>query len=355
LTSIYIYLLKKSLKIKINIEIIGFALMLLFGSIASCINAVDKSSAIQYIIIYTLLFIFLWENEILNDIIIIDENTAVSFFAMISLILGIGFFITHRMTAVWSLSRMAIFYNLKNGIASNTLAGVMAPFVCGCVLILIESKDIKSKMLSFLAVMMMLPVLLAIQSRGAYLGMSIAVLWILFRGRSTRIICAFICLFFVVLLIFINRPELYIRFFGRFSSVVYRTGSSLNGREKLYKIAWEMFQEHPFIGNGFWQFYAKGIAEKDPHNFLLAYLASTGIVGCTGFLLYLVVTYKRWINSLKMKMDNSKLLCEIGITASIIFIVHGFVEPSLSTQAPLSIFILLALLPVKIKKEKCYD
>lgn len=347
---IYIYVSRKNFKIKIDVEVIGFAIMLVAGIFASCINAIDKRSAIQYIFIYTLLFIFLLENKILNDVIVIDENDTIRFFSLVSLILGIGFFITHTMTELWSLSRMTIFYNLKKGISSNTLAGIMAPFVFGSVLILIESKDVKSRILSFFATITILPILLAIQSRGAYLGILIAILWIVFRGKSPKIIFSFLCFLFVIALIFANKPELYVRFFGRFSSVVYRTGSSLNGREQLYSIAWRMFKEHPVIGNGFWQFYINGIPEKDPHNFLLAYLASTGIIGCTGFLLFLFAAYKRWINLLKAKINNSKLLCEIVITSSIIFCVHACVEPSLSTQAPLSIFILLTLLPVKINR-----
>lgn len=345
---IYIYVSRKNLKMKIDVEVIGFGIMLVSGIFASYINSIDKNSAVQYIFIYTLLFIFILENKILNDVIIIDENDAIRFFSLVSLILGIGFFITHTMKELWSLSRMTIFYNLKKGVSSNTLAGIMMPFVFGCVLILIESKDTKSRMLSILATIIMLPVLLAIQSRGAYLGILIAILWIIFRGKSPKIIISFLCMLFVVILIFVNRPELYTRFFGRFSSVVYRTGSSLNGREQLYNIAWRMFKEHPFIGNGFWQFYINGIKEKDPHNFILAYLASTGIIGCAGFLLYLLTTYKRWVFSLKTKKNNSKLLCEIMITSSIIICVHACVEPALSTQAPLSIFILLSLLPVKI-------
>ncbi|MBD5454880.1 MAG: O-antigen ligase family protein [Lachnospiraceae bacterium] len=351
INSIYICTIaKKGLNMKADLEVIGFAVMLISGVLSSFVNAADKSSAYQYIIVYFLLLLYMWENKIVSRNAVIEENSAVRFFSVSSFMLGIGFFITHTFTDLWSLSRMSIFYNMQEGIGSNTLAGIMAPFFCGCLLIVIESKDKKSIIFSFLAAVLMAPVLLAIQSRGAYLGIFVAALWLLLREKSPRMITFFIGLFLFVLFIRIYNPDIFTRFFGRFSSVVYRTGSSLNGREQLYEIAWRMFRAHPIIGNGFWQFYLNGIPGKDPHNFLLAYLASTGMIGAIGFLVYLVSAYRRLSAAFKNKTGNSKLLCEIAIISFIIFVVHGCVEPSMSTQAPLSIFILITLLPVNLKK-----
>lgn len=347
INAIYIGVVKKGLNLKVDLEVIGFAVMLVSGSISSFLYAVDKKAAYQYIFIYFLLFLFLWESKIVNQKIVIKESTAVSFFSMSSFLLGIGFFLTHTFKELQSLFRMEIFYNLRKGVGANTLAGIMAPFLFGCMLIVIESKDRKSRLISFLAVVTIAPILLTIQSRGVYLGIFIAVVWILLSERSPKVIVTSICFSILAIFIFFNNPNIFARFFGRFSSVVRRTGNSLNGRERLYKIAWDMFKEHPIIGNGFWQFGVNGITESDPHNFILAYLASTGIIGGVGFLLYLTAVYIRLRATLKRRINASKLLCEIIIVSYIIFVVHGCVEPSMTTQAPLSIFILMTLLPVR--------
>lgn len=345
--AVYIGIVRKDLNLKVDLELVGFAIMLMMGSISSFLYAADKKSAYQYIFIYFLLFLFLWESKIVNRKIVVEEKTAVRFFALSSFTLGIGFYLTHTFKELQSLFRMEIFYNLRKGVGANTLAGIMAPFLFGCILIVIESKDRKSRILSFLAVIIIAPVLLAIQSRGVYLAIFIAAVWILLSERSPRVIAVSVCLFIFVMFLYFSYPDIFVHFFGRFSSVVHRTGSSLNGREWLYQVAWDMFKTHPVIGNGFWQFYANGIAEKDPHNFILAYFASTGIIGGAGFLLYLAAVYMRLRAALKMRINSSKLLCEITMVSYIIFVVHGCVEPSMSTQAPLAIFILLTLLPVR--------
>ena len=330
-----------------DVEVIGFAIMLLAGIISSFLYAVDKKNAYQYIFIYFLLLLFLWESKIVNKKMVVEETIAVRFFAAFTFMLGVGFFLTHTFKELQSLFRMEIFYNLRKGVGANTLAGIMAPFLLGCVLIVIESKDRKSQILAFLAVAIMAPVLLAIQSRGVYLGIFIAVVWMLLSERSPRVIFASVCFSVLLLFIFFYNPDIFAKFFGRFTNVIRRTGSSLNGRERLYMVAWDMFKAHPIIGNGFWQFGINGIAEADPHNFILAYLASTGIIGGAGFLLYLFAVYIRLRETLKTRTNSSKLLCEIEMISYIIFVVHGCVEPSMSTQAPLSIFILLTLLPVQ--------
>jgi O-antigen ligase len=48
-----------------------------------------------------------------------------------------------------------------------------------------------------------------------------------------------------------------------------------------------MWQSHPIIGNGFLQFYAFNISNGDPHNFVIGYLGSVGILGTVAFFAYI--------------------------------------------------------------------
>ena len=339
--------LRNGLKLKPDVEVVGFGIMVLTGTISSMINAVDTKSAYTYIQIYLLLLVFLYTSKVVCGKVEINEKELMDLLTFFALLLGIGFFMTHSLESLWELSHAEIFYNLKDGIGSNTLAGIIAPFFVAVIIIINESKGKLIKIMSIVACVMLGIILLAIQSRGAYLGLIVATIWIFMRGKSKKTNFFLICVLVIGSIFLINNPEILVRFFGRFRTVVYRTGNQLNGRERLYAIAWKMFKNHPLIGHGFWQFFIYGIIGKDPHSFPLAYLASTGVIGMGGFLIYLIGIFKR-LN--KFKIVASKIFIEISFAAFWIMVMHGLVEPALSTHAPLSIFILLTSLPISVKR-----
>lgn len=335
-------------RLHIHYEILGFFVMLCAGTLSSILNATDQESADLYVGKYVILFVFFVCLQLCRQRMQIDEKKAVRLFACCSLLLGIGFFLTHTISQLFSTAHIFIYYISDYGVYSNTLAGIIAPFAVGCCLIVVESKDRVSRIIAVAADIMLIMILLAIQSRGAYLGILIALLWLCSKKKPSKVLTAMILAGIALILLSLIYPELLLKFFGRFRISHFTNGDFLNGRLPSYKIAWEMFCEHPLIGCGFWQFGVNGIREQDPHNFIFSYLASTGLIGVTGFVLFLVHIYRRINKNYEQRKEKySGLLCEITMTAFWITVGQGLVEPTLSTSAPLSIFMLLVSLPIQ--------
>lgn len=342
-------------KIHINFEILGFLLMTFVGGMSSFVNSTDISGAHTYSFVYLILLILLIAFSLYRDKIAINEEICIRLFVITSLYIGIGFFLTHTLTELFSTMHIFIYYIGNYGVYSNTLAGIISPFIVGCIIVLFESKNVLNKVLSAISLIMMLMIFMAIQSRGAYLGIFVGLLWLCTHKKVSKVILGLVIAILAITVVICFYPEIIIQVFGRFSLSYFSNGDYSNGRIELYRIAWKMFKEHPIIGCGFWQFGANGISVLDPHNFLLCYMASTGVIGTGGFLIYLFFVYKRlkdaYVDSGSTEPKHSKILTELSMMSFWIILGQGIVEPTLSTSFPLSIFILLTSLPTYVKTE----
>lgn len=125
------------------------------------------------------------------------------------------------------------------------------------------------------------------------------------------------------------------------------------GRLVLYNKAFEMFQEKPFFGNGWFEFYYQntGILYPDvrsfAHNMYLEALAECGIVG--SLLLFLPMTYSLYLTvSLIKKTSNgssasssySKILC-FGLAVQLFFLLDTTLH--LTNYSPRLIIYLVAV------------
>ena len=106
-------------------------------------------------------------------------------------------------------------------------------------------------------------------------------------------------------------------FLKLFNSLI-EIGLSLNGREKLFQIAWDSFMNHPIFGEGW--FNADHIWSDSPynmdfipdwkiHNFILQLLGSTGLFG---FICFLAFIYNIFIVN-KVKFSVTKLVPSLAI------------------------------------------
>ncbi len=348
----FMVFLKDGTSLKIDKETMFFGIMVLTGITSSVLNAVDTKSANLYITVYLGIFVMLFGIRIARKRIVIEEKAAIKLFVWISFLIGFGFFMTHTISQLFGTKHIFIYYISNYGIYSNTLAGILAPFLIGNVLTFIKVKDKFTKVISLISSIMFLLIILAIQSRGAYLGILISVLWLCVKKKSPKAIIYIIIALIIIMFVAILFPEIFTKFFARFSLAHFSNGDFSNGRSEIFKMAWKMFYEHPIIGCGFWQFEIHGNIYSDPHNFILSYLGSTGIIGTMAFMGYLISCYKRLNYEYEHSDKYSKLLSEIVMVSFLITVGHGMVEPTLSTSAPLTIFILMTSLPTLISKEK---
>ena len=113
----------------------------------------------------------------------------------------------------------------------------------------------------------------------------------------------------------------------------------------LFHQSIDMWNKHQLIGNGFLQFSGYGMEAGDPHNFILGYLDSCGLFGFIALCVFLfrVFRLKDYNTRIDIKPLRYLMLAQI---------IHGLFEPVLTTSLPLSLFILICVLIIAIKREE---
>lgn len=327
-----------------DIEVVSFSVMCLCGALSSVLSARDTKSAHLYMGVYFMLLMLVVGCAMLRKVTRFREDYLIDVFSWISFVIGSGYFMTHTVSQLFNTAHIFIYYISDYGVYSNTLTGIMAPFAVGSILVLFETKRMLPRILSACSAIMIILVILAVQSRGTYLGLLFAVLWICKQKKASKVLSWGIVLAIILVFVSFFVPDaVWSSLFGRLNlSYVTTNGDFSNGRFVSYKKALDMYLLHPIIGCGFWQFDFYGVEYSDPHNFVLAYMASTGTVGFLGMFIYLVSIYRRLTRVYNENAGEMKVMAEITMCGFIIFVIHGLVEPTLTTSAPLSIFILLS-------------
>lgn len=343
--------LKNAYKVFYEPEVIAFSMVWAVGFIASIVNSVDTKSANLYIVVYFLLLCMVIGLSLMHKYSFFDPDSSIAILSWVIFLFGLGYFMTHTISELFSTAHISVYYIDKYGVYSNTLTGIMAPFVVAGIIILLEYRKTWTRVLAGLGSLMMILVILGVQSRGTYLGILVAALWICKKKKKSKVILSVIIIIFIIAICSLFIPdEIWNSLFGRFNTSHFSDGDFSNGRSASYQIAWNMLKKHPIVGCGFWQFAEYGIQNSDPHNFVLAYLASTGLIGGISFFAFLFFSFKRINNLFIIAKDNSeRIMSEISMCTLLIYVSHGLVEPSLTTSLPLSIFIIMISMTYKRK------
>lgn len=323
--------------------------ILLIGFISGALYAKDTISLHVGILVYTLIFLMVISTENIANIQKINFSFLV--YAFINTNIGILFlfFYNNSLAELLVGQRGLIRLLGDEGVRSNTLGGILVVLFIFMLYFPTTTlrnngpmKYQKSKMqilLRWVCIIGDIVILLFLQSRGSYVAVGgvllLGVIWNLKDGRNlSKYDVLKIGVWIVILLIAIFLPNV-LNFFGEHlvSRFLGREDLS-NGRLPLYEVATNMWKQHPLIGNGFLQFSAFNMETSDPHNFVLAYLASIGIIGTICLFIYLI-----GILFWKSKTTNR---CLIFIVFS--QIIHSLFEPVLTTSLPLSLFIVTACL-----------
>ena len=169
--------------------------------------------------------------------------------------------------------------------------------------------------------------------------------WIKFLGFGTA---SFVVITFVLLQ------------FTNISESVFDSGS-LNKRIIYWESSLEMFAEQPItgIGAGNWRinFPKHGLNGIDatvlegrttinrPHNDLLWILSETGMIGFTGFMMFLVFTFWYGIKAFAgAEVEEEKRIILLSLMGMLSFIIYGFFEFPLERPEHFFFFILYAAL-----------
>ncbi|QHH90502.1 O-antigen ligase family protein [Bacillus pacificus] len=230
------------------------------------------------------------------------------------------------------------------------MAGYIAVFMFLCWGCWKHNKTIIRRTVSIICFFPMCIILYFTISRGAYLGMAVSFIpLILFNLTKKKVLMINFTVVVVLLGIYLFSEEIFnSRVFGL------STEDYSNGRWDYYSLAWEQFKMHPIIGNGMYQFgFLGGMGKlEDPHNWLLAYLSGIGLLGLICFLLFLLSIVGKIVNVLFNKnIDKQSIVLAQAITVPII---HGLVEPAMSTGLPFMLFCIVSpiLYNYMIRQEK---
>ncbi len=162
-------------------------------------------------------------------------------------------------------------------------------------------------------------------SRGSWLALVAAfMVWLAFLGRSHWRLFGKLALVAAVLVFSFWGP-----LSARFSSI---RPSENPDRLRLWEISLELFRESPWVGNGYHLGFERGrtrymsLEEKanpffptDPHSLYFDLLATTGILGLTGFLVWLLgalrLYVKFWRQPGLASDDRATILTGVGFLA----------------------------------------
>ena len=176
--------------------------------------------------------------------------------------------------------------------------------------------------------------LILVNSRAAWIAVAIAILFyfiIRFKQFSQKKIFTLTILLCVCVSIFFANPHLLSRFYS-ITDLNYQNNSE---RVLMWKSAWNMFLDHPVLGVGIGNYGAqyqkiyilpdaKEPEQNHSHNSFMQYLAETGLIGFSAFLIMFLYLLRHYIVRFRNNHHDSIAL---GMILSIIcFMIHGLMD-----------------------------
>ena len=162
----------------------------------------------------------------------------------------------------------------------------------------------------FLGLFLLAVCLLLTFSRGGWVGFLSAGLLMLFLFGKRKFILLFFCFFMLAMVLFPMIRERAI--------FIFQSGGDAN-RFALWRGAWAMIKERPFLGKGIGTFmpyfssYIKGLGVQYAHNSFLQIWAETGIFALGSFLSFIALILWQGIEAFRRSQDyiTLGLLCAI--------------------------------------------
>lgn len=321
--------------------------LLAAGTIGGFFYSIDRTSYYSGIQIYALLLLVILCSILIDNYNISHGNqkmhlqTIIYIFALSNIGLVILFYISNPLPVLVSEHRALISLLGSSGIRSNTLAGIISTYLIILYFCRNQFKKITIKMIWVILLFMDIIMIIFLQSRGAYVAIGTVALIAIFdkvmidRNISISDLVKISCLVVFITFLLVS-PNIKTTIVGRiFARFINDASDISNGRFDLYIRALNMWKYHPLFGNGFLQFDAMG-RMSDPHNWVLGYLDSTGVIGTVGFIIFIIIVIKP-IRQVSVSNNSFRY----GVIAQVI---HGLFEPVLTQNFTLSFFIVICII-----------
>jgi len=189
-------------------------------------------------------------------------------------------------------------------------------------------KELKARWLTVLASAALFYLLFLTKVRGAWLGLSVSALYLAVSKKRLWIIAI---LALTLLMPFFLKMEM--------ANYIFNLGS-VGDRFFMWGTGWEIFKNHPIIGNGLNTFFRhfmyyrndewKGKKGSYAHNCYLQMASDTGVVGLAGFVFLISAYFVSIMRSLKRMRDKLYSSALLGISMGVLaFLILGFFDTNL--------------------------
>ena len=226
--------------------------------------------------------------------------------------------------------RLSAFY-----LSPNHLAMFLAPVFLVNLYFLFKVNGIKKAVL-FSGIALMIPLLYATRSSGAWTGLAVGIsFWLLLKygiflkypqlfNRKT-VACFFIFLLLLSVAVILKLPVIADYFDGEGRSslhsrlMIWRSATEILNDNWILGIGPGMFQEYYLAYQKYFTPYLEW-AVPQPHNIFLAFWLQAGIVGIIGFIYMIIMLYSR------VSIKNYAELHWLIISFLTYFLIHGLVD-----------------------------
>jgi len=215
---------------------------------------------------------------------------------------------------------------------------ILGSYLLGCFpfgLILLKNKLLYLRLLAVVSLLISAFVIILTFSRGVFLGFMVMVCFYLWHEHKAKLLGAFVLLSAAVIIFCSFQINDNLKRFGFQRFIAGSSDSILSEyRFQRIKMASRMLQEHPFFGVGLNHFRIKfgEYCNKDnineayefriPDNMYLTFLAETGLIGISGFLLFIVFLLKAGLKEVKKQSTVSRQILLVSLTSLVGLLVN---------------------------------
>ncbi|SUY32576.1 membrane protein with a O-antigen polymerase related domain [Clostridium perfringens] len=330
-------------RIKFNKSLIIYSIFIFFN-VFNFLFLDDKKFATEGIIMYLMSFI-------LSFYVIQCKKSLINFYNIIKFIAFFNFlfifiFYINNYRLLGNVYRWDIYFNGYSGLRSNGIGTFIISMIPFNLYFVINNKFNIVKIFNFILILLSIITIFILSSRSAIITV-IIVLLMLYLKCNFKYKFKIPIFFIVILAILIGIDNIFNINLIANTLKRFITEGSINdftsGRIELYKYAIDAFKNNPILGVGVYNlgyFVYKYSIFLDCHNFILNYLATTGILGTILFISWLYVTVVSPFIKIKLK-DFSNITIPF-LFAAIINIIQSLFEPVITVSITFIIFSLYA-------------
>lgn len=207
-------------------------------------------------------------------------------------------------------------------------------------LICVTIFDLKNNWIKYVAAFLSIALSLLFfltKTRGAWLGFAASMIYIALSKKKIWLILLLVLVFLIPFALKMEISQYILAF------------TSVGDRFDMWRVSWEIFKNHPIIGNGLNTFFAnfkeyrrdewRGKKGSYAHNCYLQMACDTGLIGLGGFLWVIYLYFISVIKALRKINDAFYNPILWGISIGIFaFLIHSFFDTNLYSLNLVTLF-----------------